>query len=144
MNLARNIMLMGCTRFASQKNWVERSTNGRDIANKLLRSRLTGIPVIDDKISKKVIGVITEIHLLGIFREGMDLSDFTAEKLMSGEPKTADITTSAEELIDMMVENRFTMIPITKNERLVGVVDRCSLMDFFTSPSAERYVGALQ
>jgi CBS domain-containing protein len=101
MNIARNIMLMGCTRFASQKNWVEKSTNGRDIANKLLRSRLAGIPVIDDKYSKKVIGVITEIHLLGIFREGLDLGDFTADKLMSGVPKTADINTPAEELKKM-------------------------------------------
>ncbi len=140
MNIARNIMLMGCTRFASKKNWVERSTNGRDIANKLLSSRLTGIPVVSDKDSRKVIGVITEMNLLGIFREGMDLEDFTAEKIMSGVPKTADIDTPAEELIDIMVENNFTMIPITKNSRLVGVVDRCSMMDFYMSPQSEKYV----
>jgi len=133
-------MLMGCTRFASKKNWVERSTNGRDIANKLLSSRLTGIPVVSDKDSRKVIGVITEMNLLGIFREGMDPEDFTAEKIMSGVPKTADIDTPAEELIDIMVENNFTMIPITKNSRLVGVVDRCSMMDFFMSPQSEKYV----
>jgi CBS domain-containing protein len=133
-------MLMGCTRFASKKNWVERSTNGRDIANKLLSSRLTGIPVVSDKDSRKVIGVITEMNLLGIFREGMDLEDFTAEKIMSGVPKTADIDTPAEELIDIMVENNFTMIPITKNSRLVGVVDRCSMMDFYMSPQSEKYV----
>ena len=89
MNIARNIMLMGCTRFASKKTWVERSTNGRDIAHKLLSSRLTGIPVVDDKDSRQVIGVITEMNLLGIFREGMNLQDFTAEKIMSGVPKTA-------------------------------------------------------
>ena len=140
MNIARNIMLMGCTRFASKKNWVERSTNGRDIANKLLSSRLTGIPVVSDKDSRKVIGVITEMNLLGIFREGMDPEDFTAEKIMSGVPKTADIDTPAEELIDIMVENNFTMIPITKNSRLVGVVDRCSMMDFYMSPQSEKYV----
>jgi len=140
VNIARNIMLMGCTRFASKKNWVERSTNGRDIANKLLSSRLTGIPVVSDKDSRKVIGVITEMNLLGIFREGMDPEDFTAEKIMSGVPKTADIDTPAEELIDIMVENNFTMIPITKNSRLVGVVDRCSMMDFYMSPQSEKYV----
>ena len=139
MNIARNIMLMGCTRFASKKNWVERSTNGRDIANKLLSSRLTGIPVVNDKESRQVIGVITEMNLLGIFREGMNPQDFTAEKIMSGVPKTADISTPAEELIDIMVENNFTMIPITKNSRLVGVVDRCSMMDFYMSPQSEKY-----
>ena len=128
MNIARNIMLMGCTRFASKKTWVERSTNGRDIAHKLLSSRLTGIPVVDDKDSRQVIGVITEMNLLGIFREGMNPQDFTA-----------DINTPAEELIDIMVENNFTMIPITKNSRLVGVVDRCSMMDFYMSPQSEKY-----
>ena len=140
MNIARNIMLMGCTRFASKKNWVERNTNGREIANKLLSSRLTGIPVVNDKDSREVIGVITEMNLLGIFREGMNPQDFTAEKIMSGIPKTADIETPAEELIDIMVENNFTMIPITKNSKLVGVVDRCSMMDFYMSPQSEKYV----
>jgi len=140
MNIARNIMLMGCTRFASKKNWVERNTNGRDIANKLLSSRLTGIPVVNDKDNRKVVGVITEMNLLGIFREGMNPQDFTAEKIMSGVPKTADINTPAEELIDIMVENNFTMIPITKNSRLVGVVDRCSMMDFYMSPQSEKYI----
>ena len=139
MNIARNIMLMGCTRFASNKNWVERQTNGKDIANKLVSSRLAGIPVVDDKDSRKVIGIITEMNLLGIFREGMDPNDFTAETIMSGIPKTADIDTTAEELIDIMVENNFTTIPITKNNKLVGVVDRCSIMDFFMTPSLEKY-----
>ena len=139
MNIARNIMLMGCTRFASKVNWVERTTNGRDIANKLLRSRLTGIPVVDHKESRKVVGIITEMNLLGIFREGMDPDDFTADRIMSGIPRTADIDTPVEELIDIMVENNFTTIPITKNYKLVGVVDRCSMMEFFMSPSAEKY-----
>ncbi len=139
MNIARNIMLMGCTRFASKKNWVERNANGRDIANKLLTSRLAGIPVVDDKDSRRVIGIITQMNLLGIFREGMDIDEFTAEKIMSGVPKTADIDTTADELIDMMAENNFTTIPITKNGRLVGIVERCSLMDFFMSPNMERY-----
>jgi CBS domain-containing protein len=143
MNIARNIMLMGCTRFASKKNWVEKHTRGRDIANKLLRSRLTGLPVVDSKDSRKVVGFITEMNLIGIFREGMDPNDFTADRIMSGVPKTADINTPVEELIDIMVENNFMMIPITKNDRLVGVVDRCSMMDYFMSPSSERYASAV-
>ena len=125
MNIARNIMLMGCTRFASNKNWVERETNGRDIANKLLRTRLTGIPVVDDKDNRNVVGIITEMNLIGIFREGMDPGNFTAEKIMSGIPKTADIDTTVEELIDIMGENNFTV------------------MDFLMSPSSEKYVAAI-
>ncbi len=135
-------MLMGCTRFASKKNWVERKTSAREVANKLLSSRLAGIPVVDDKDNRKVIGIIKEMNLIGIFREGMDIDAFTADKIMSGVPTTADIDTSAEELIDIMVENNFTMIPITKKGRLVGIVDRCSMMDFYMAPSYEKYAVA--
>ncbi len=73
----------------------------------------------------------------------MDIDDFTADRIMSGVPKTADIDTTAEELIDIMVENNFMMVPITKNDRLVGVVDRCSMMDFYMSPSMEKYAVAM-
>jgi len=144
MNIAKNIMLMGCSRFATRKNWVERSTNGGDVINKLLSSRLTGIPVVDDKYNRKIIGFINEMNLIGIFREGMDPRDFTADKIMSGIPRTADINTPVEELIDIMVENNFTLIPITKNDKLIGIVDRCSMMEFFMSPGTERYAAAMR
>ncbi len=139
MNIAKYIMLMGCTRFPNRKIGIERQTTGREIADKLTGTRLPGCPVLDNRDDKKVIGIVTEFQLLGALREGMDPDNFTAERIMAKSPITAEPDTPAEELIEIMLENNFTMIPITKNGRLFGVIDRCSMLDFYMTPTYERY-----
>ena len=139
MNIAKYIMLMGCTRFPNKKIGVEPQATGREIADKLTATNLPGVPILDNRENKKVIGVVTEFQLLGALREGMDPDNFTAERIMARNPITAEPDTSAEELIEIMLEHNFTMIPITKNNRLFGVIDRCSMLDFYMTPSYERY-----
>lgn len=140
MNIAKYIMLMGCTRSLSKNYGIEPDTKGRDIAHKLISSRLPGLPIVNNKEKNEVVGIITEFNLLGALREGMDADQFTADRIMSKEPVTAGLDTPAEELIEIMLEENFTMIPITKNNRLVGIVDRCSLMELYMTSSLERYV----
>jgi CBS domain-containing protein len=139
MNIAKYIMLMGCTRFPIKKIGIEPQTTGREIADKLSATRLPGIPVIDKRENNKVIGVVTEYNLLGALREGMDPDKFTAERIMDKTPITVEPDTPAEELIEIMLEHNFTMLPVTKNNKLFGVIDRCSLLDFYMTPSYEKY-----
>ena len=138
MNIAKYIMLMRCTRYPSKRIGVEPDTSGREITNRLITTGLPGLPVIDHG-SREVTGIVTEFNVLGALREGMDPDRFTAARIMSQEPVTADIDTPAEELIEMMLENNFTMIPITKNKKLAGIVDRCSIMELLVSHNLERY-----
>ena len=138
MNIAKYIMLTRCAMNPSRKFGVERHTTGREVANKLITCNLPGLPILSNKHSE-VVGIVTEFNILGALREGMDADKFTAERVMTGGPITADINTSAEELIEIMLENNFTMIPITKNNKFAGVVDRGSLLEFFMSPVFERY-----
>ncbi|MEW6602440.1 MAG: CBS domain-containing protein, partial [Nitrospirota bacterium] len=83
---------------------------------------------------------VTAFDLLGALREGMNLDDFNADRIMSKEPITAGIETRAEDLVEMMLENNFTMVPIIKDRRLVGIVDRASLMEAYIEPALRRYV----
>ena len=139
MNIAKYIMLTGCTRFSSKKIGIEPQTNGREIADKLTSTRLPGVPVIDNRENNKVIGVVTEYNLLGALREGMDPEKFTAERIMEKNPITVEPDTPAEERIEIMLEHNFTMLPITKNNKLFGVIDRCSILDFYITSSYEKY-----
>jgi CBS domain-containing protein len=139
MNIAKYIMLTGCTRFPSKKIGIEPQTNGREIADKLTSTRLPGVPVIDNRENNKVIGVVTEYNLLGALREGMDPEKFTAERIMEKNPITVEPDTPAEELIEIMLEHNFTMLPITKNNKLFGVIDRCSILDFYMTSSYGKY-----
>jgi len=117
---------------------VRSDTTGKEIAFKLMSTGLPGLPVIND--DTEVIGIVTAFDLLGALREGMNLEEFNAARIMSKEPITAGIETRAEDLIEMMLENNFTMLPIIKDKRLVGIVDRTSLMEAYIEPALKRYV----
>jgi arabinose-5-phosphate isomerase len=117
---------------------VRPDTTGREIAYRLMSTGLPGLPVVKDDM--EIIGIVTEFDLLGNIRERRDLNKITAEKIMSKEPKTANLETPAEKLIEMMLENNFTMIPIIKDKKLVGVVDRFSLIEAYVEPGLYRYL----
>ncbi len=138
MNIAKYIMLMRCTRFSSKAVGVAPSTTGRDVANKLISTRLPGLPVVD-KESRQVQGFVNEFDVLGALIEGIDPDSFTADKIMSRNAVTAELNTPAEDLMEMMLEKNITMVPITKNNKLAGIVDICSLMEILMTPGTERY-----
>lgn len=123
---AKHIMLM------HRRVAVRPDATGREIAYGFMSTGLPGLPVINEDM--EVIGIVTEFDLLGALREGIKLDEFTAKKIMSKKPITADTETPAEKLIEMMLENNFTVIPIVRDKKLVGVVDRFSIMDAYVEP----------
>jgi arabinose-5-phosphate isomerase len=126
MILAKHIMLI------HRRAAVGPNATGREVSYRLMSTGLPGLPVINEAV--EVIGIVTEFDLLGALREGMKVDEITAERIMSKEPITANMETSAEELIEMMLENNFTVIPIVENKKLVGIVDRFSIMDAYIEP----------
>ena len=132
MIIAKYIMLM------HRRASLRPDATGREIAYRLMSTGLPGLPVVNKDM--EIIGIVTEFDLLGNIREGAELDKITAEKIMSKEPQTADLETSSEKLIEMMLENNFTMIPITSDKRLIGIVDRSSLMEAYVEPALDRYL----
>ena len=85
-------------------------------------------------------GIISDFNIHEALRKGIKLDDLDEESIMSEEPFSADIDTPMEKLMDIMLENNFTMIPITKNGKLVGIVDRCAIMEGYVTPGFDRYL----
>ena len=139
MNIAKYLLLVRCTQHRPKNVSVSQNETGRNIANKLITTRLPGIPVVDSQ-NKKVVGIVTEFDILSALRKGLDLDEFTAERIMSTAPATADIDTPVNDLIEMMIKNNSTMVPITKNNKLAGIIDRCSIMEGYMAPGADRYL----
>ena len=50
------------------------------------------------------------------------------------DPTTADVNTSSDDLIQMLLLNNFSVIPIVNNKQYVGVVSRHTIMDAHLSP----------
>jgi len=116
----------------SGKISVGTGTTVKDVAHKMISSGLPGLPVVNEAM--EVVGVVTEFNILGAVREGMNMGEITAARIMTTNPTTADITTTTDELIQMMLRNNFTIVPIVNNGKLAGVVSRFSIMDSLVAP----------
>lgn len=116
----------------SGKISVGKDTAVRDAAHKMISHGLPGLPVVNDAM--EVVGVITEFNILGAVREGMNAGEITAERIMTRNPTIADVNTTTNDLIQMMLLNNFTIVPIVNNGKLAGVVSRFSIMDSLVAP----------
>ncbi len=104
----------------------------KEAAHKMISTGLPGLPVVNDRM--EVVGVLTEFNVLGAIREGMDLEKITVSRIMAGDPATADVNAPCFELIQMMLQNNYTVIPIMHNGKCAGVVSRLAVMDANLSP----------
>jgi predicted transcriptional regulator len=121
-----------------EKISVTPETTAQDIALKMISSGLPAIPVVNN--DQEVLGLATEQAVLSAIQQGLDLEQFTAAALAVKAPLTADISTSPEELIQMMVKhNCCSVVVIMNNGKYAGVVSRHMLMDIHTSPYYARF-----
>lgn len=116
----------------SGKISVGTETTVKEVAHKMITHGQPGLPVVNE--AREVVGVVTEFNVLGAVREGMDMGKITAARIMTANPVTADINTSTDDLIQMMLLNNFTLIPILSDGKYAGIVSRHSIMDALVSP----------
>ena len=116
----------------------------------MLKHRISGLPVVDDK--GKLVGLLTEndlvlgtqwglpVHLqlledlLGTKDPTRNLKQMQAigaeivSTLMTKELVTASPNTPVGELVALLVNNDFKRIPIIDNHKLVGIVTRADII----------------
>lgn len=116
---------------------ARRGASARDIALQLLTGLYSGMPVTDEE--GRVVGVVTELDLLKAVKEGRELVKTTAEEIMHTEVITADVDTPVSELLKLMTDKNIIRLPITDNDRLVGVVARCDILKTLIEPEFVTY-----
>ena len=111
----------------------------KDAAHLMLRDRISGLLVIDNK--KKIVGVITLTDFLKIIDRiatgGSD--DFLENLLHCRTLKVADVMTrkvhslppeaKLEEAVRIMVDKNIHTFPVMKNKRLLGVIGRRDIIN---------------
>ena len=117
---------------------ARKNASARDIAMQILSGFYSGMPVTDD--SGKVIGVVTEFDLLRKVQEGKELVKLTAEDVMTKDPVTVDENKQIEDVLNIMIENNIIRIPVTREDRLVGVIARCDILKTYIEPEFVTYM----
>jgi CBS domain-containing protein len=95
-----------------------------EIAERLSESRITGAPVVTD--DGFVVGIVSEVDVFS--RRGG-----VARDLMS--PHVISITedTGIDEAARLLAGERIRRLPVLKNGRLVGLISRSDVLDFFAT-----------
>ena len=107
---------------------VEKGTPVIDAVEKLVKSNITGLPVINNK--DEVIGIISEKDVLALAiriqektynseDEGMLVEDFMTKDVI-----TIEATESLTALCSCLMKNKFRRLPVVLNHKLVGIATR--------------------
>jgi len=93
-----------------------------EVAETLARRHITGAPVLDDE--GYVVGIVSEVD---VFTK----SGRTAREIMSPNVITVGEETSLEEVATIMAGERIRRLPVLTGGRLVGLISRSDVLDFF-------------
>jgi tRNA nucleotidyltransferase (CCA-adding enzyme) len=111
---------------------VQESESGKEVVFKMMGTGCPGLPVVNGQM--EIVGIITAFDVLKAIRKGVEIDALTVGNVMSKAPLSADLNTPLEMLIDIIIDNNYTIIPITNNNRLVGVVSRNEILQAYAEP----------
>jgi CBS domain-containing protein len=94
-------------------------------AAQLMKSENIGsIPVIEDKQSQKLVGIVTDRDLaLKIVAGALDATATTVETVMTHKVVTCHAEDDLQKALDAMAEHQLRRIPVVDNDnRIVGII----------------------
>ncbi|THD71856.1 MAG: CBS domain-containing protein [Bradyrhizobium sp.] len=124
-----------------------------EAANTMLRRHISGLPVVD--AGGKLVGIISEGDFIRrseigtqrkrgrflkfILGSGKEATDFVHEhggkvgEIMTPEPLTIDEGTDLEKIVELMEKHHVKRLPVTRADKLVGIVTRSNLLQAVAS-----------
>lgn len=143
--LASNIMI-------SDVVTVTAETSIGELSQVLLKNKVSGVPVVDKE--GKLIGIVTEANIIqenikvqfpfyfdplmisgyvvDFEKYSQDIKDYLntkVETIMNHRVKTANPSTPASEIADIMVSDKVNRIPIIdENKKVVGIITRADII----------------
>jgi CBS domain-containing protein len=128
-----------------------------DAANTMLQKHVSGLPVVD--AAGKLVGIISEGDFIRrseigtqrkrgrflkfILGPGQEAIDFVREhgrkiaEIMTPEPVTISEDTPLEEIVQLMEKNNVKRLPVTRGNKIVGIVSRSNLLQAVASVARE-------
>ena len=136
---------------------VTPETSVFEAANIMLQRHISGLPVVNS--AGHLVGIISEGDFIRrseigtqrqrgrfmkfILGAGKEATDFVHEhgrkiaEIMTPEPLTISEDTDLEEIVEIMEKNNVKRLPVTRGDKLVGIVSRSNLLQAVASLARE-------
>lgn len=102
---------------------VKPSTPIEEAARLLVRRKISGVPVVDEKDKTKVVGILTEADLLAAPAEAKTVADVMKKRVVSVSPDA-----SVDEVAEILVKKKIKRVPVIEGGKLVGIVSRIDVL----------------
>lgn len=102
---------------------VKPSTSIADAARLLVRRKISGVPVVDEKDKTKVVGILTEADLLAAPAGAKTVADVMKKRIVS-----VSSSTSVDEIAETLVKKKIKRVPVIDEGKLVGIVSRIDVL----------------
>ena len=128
-----------------------------DAANTMLQKHVSGLPVVD--AAGKLVGIVSEGDFIRrseigtqrkrgrflkfILGPGKAATDFVQEhgrkvaEIMTPEPLTITEDATLEQIVQLMEKNNIKRLPVTRGDKIVGIVSRSNLLQAVASLARE-------
>ena len=110
---------------------VGRQTPIYEAVEKLLESRVTGLPVVEDDMT--LVGMITEKDVLKLLPAWIDESA-TVEQFMSDNVVSFETNTNLIEICECLIHSHFRRVAIVSQGKLRGVISRKDIIKYILEP----------
>lgn len=117
---------------------AKKNAAARDVVFQFLNGFYSGMPVTDDE--GKIIGVVTELDILHAVLSGKELAKIIVKDIMTTKPVTVDVDTALTEVVKIMKEKNIIRLPVTQDDKLVGIVARCDILTTLIEPEFVTYM----
>lgn len=125
----------------SDVQFGHRRTKADELASMMIQGAFGSLPILDD--DRRLVGIVTEFDLLSaldggrkltIRHSGTELSQVSAEDIMTEEPVHVTPETDVLTLVYVLQRNHLIRVPVVDQEgRLVGIVARRDVLRGYMS-----------
>ncbi len=105
---------------SSDVSSVSKMTNVADIAKIMKERNIGAVPVVDND---SLVGIITDRDIvLRVVAENKNLSQSTAEHVMTSDPVFIDYNSDIDQAVELMSEYQVKRLPVIRNGKLTGML----------------------
>lgn len=112
------------------------TASAHEVALYMLLGGFSGVPIAEKDGS--LAGIVTELDLIRALRAGKSLQHVCVSEIMTNNVVTVDVSTSVEEIMEILDSERILRVPVLKNGVMVGIVSRPDLLRAVVEPQFMR------